>query len=239
MTRSHGSTAARDGSAGSHRRVPFTVVDAHWHRRRPVLPTGGPTPEHRRPSGSAFPETRPTRPTSGPRLGDARVPGHGGRGGRGTTGPRRRTRRRAVRARRRCCSPRTRSPTSSSRSGGADFYRPAHETIYDAIVDLYGRGEPVDPVTVAAELQRRGELARIGGAPYLHTLSASVPIAANAGYYAEIVREKAILRRLVDAGTKIVQMGYAGRARSTTWWTRPRPRSTRSPTSARRRTTPR
>ena len=65
-------------------------------------------------------------------------------------------------------------------------------------------------VTVAAELQRRGELQRIGGAPYLHTLSANVPIAANAGYYAEIVREKAILRRLVDAGTKIVQIGYAG-----------------------------
>ena len=93
---------------------------------------------------------------------------------------------------------------------GTDFYRPAHETIFDAIVDLYGRGEPVDPVTVAAELQRRGELVRIGGAPYLHTLSASVPIAANAGYYAEIVREKAILRRLVDAGTRIAQMGYAG-----------------------------
>ncbi|RYJ06273.1 MAG: replicative DNA helicase, partial [Actinomycetales bacterium] len=93
---------------------------------------------------------------------------------------------------------------------GVDFYRPAHETIYDAVLDLYGRGEPVDMVTVAAELQRRGELQRIGGAPYLHTLSANVPIAANAGYYAEIVREKAILRRLVDAGTKIVQIGYAG-----------------------------
>ena len=93
---------------------------------------------------------------------------------------------------------------------GADFYRPSHETIHDAIIDLYGRGEPVDMVTVAAELQRRGELQRIGGAPYLHTLSANVPIAANAGYYAEIVREKAMLRRLVDAGTKIVQIGYAG-----------------------------
>ena len=93
---------------------------------------------------------------------------------------------------------------------GTDFYRPAHETCFDAMVDLYGRGEPVDPVTVAAELQRRGELVRVGGAPYLHTLSASVPIAANAGYYAEIVREKAILRRLVDAGTRIAQMGYAG-----------------------------
>jgi replicative DNA helicase len=93
---------------------------------------------------------------------------------------------------------------------GTDFYRPAHETIFDAMVDLYGRGEPVDPVTTSAELQRRGELVRVGGAPYLHTLSASVPIAANAGYYAEIVREKAILRRLVDAGTKIAQMGYSG-----------------------------
>ena len=94
--------------------------------------------------------------------------------------------------------------------GGTDFYRPAHEIIYDAIVDLYGRGEPADPVTVSAELQRRGELQKVGGAPYLHTLSASVPIAANASYYATIVREKAILRRLVDAGTKIAQMGYAG-----------------------------
>jgi replicative DNA helicase len=93
---------------------------------------------------------------------------------------------------------------------GTDFYRPAHESIYDVVVDLYGRGEPADPVTVSAELQKRGELGRVGGAPYLHTLSASVPIAANAGYYAEIVREKAILRRLVDAGTRIVQWGYAG-----------------------------
>ncbi len=91
-----------------------------------------------------------------------------------------------------------------------DFYRPAHETIFDAITDLYARGEPADPVTVAAELSRRGELVKIGGAPYLHTLSASVPIASSASYYAEIVREKSILRRLVDAGTKIAQMGYAG-----------------------------
>jgi replicative DNA helicase len=93
---------------------------------------------------------------------------------------------------------------------GVDYYRPAHESIHDAILDLYGRGEPADMVTVADELGRRGELSRIGGAPYLHTLAANVPIAANAGFYAEIVREKAILRRLVDAGTKIVQIGYAG-----------------------------
>ncbi len=93
---------------------------------------------------------------------------------------------------------------------GPDFYRPMHETIHDAIIDLFGRGEPVDMITVAAELQRRGELAKIGGAPYLHTLAANVPIASNAEYYAQIVREKAILRRLVDAGTKIAQYGYAG-----------------------------
>ena len=92
---------------------------------------------------------------------------------------------------------------------GHDFYRPAHELIYEAALDLYGRGEPADAVTVAAELTKRGEIGRIGGAPYLHTLISSVPTAANAGYYARIVRERAILRRLVEAGTKIVQMGYA------------------------------
>ncbi|MEV0106824.1 replicative DNA helicase [Nocardia sp. NPDC050799] len=94
------------------------------------------------------------------------------------------------------------------RSG--DFYRPAHQAVYDAILDLYGRGEPADPVTVAAGLDRRGELKRIGGAPYLVTLTQTVPTAANAGFYAEIVAEKAILRRLVEAGTRIVQYGYAG-----------------------------
>ena len=93
---------------------------------------------------------------------------------------------------------------------GADFYRPMHETIYDAIIDLYGRGEPADMVTVADELRRKAELDRIGGAPYLHTLASNVPIAANASYYGEIVREKSVLRRLVEAGTKIVQIGYAG-----------------------------
>ncbi len=93
---------------------------------------------------------------------------------------------------------------------GSDFYRPAHELLYDAIIDLYGRGEPADAVTVGAQLTRRGELGKVGGAPYLHTLVASVPIATNASYYADIVREKAILRRLVDAGTKIAQLGFSG-----------------------------
>src|SRR5271166_159741 len=93
-----------------------------------------------------------------------------------------------------------------------DYYRPAHQVVHDVILDLYGRGEPADAVTVAAELTRRGEIARVGGAPYLHTLIASVPTAANAGYYARIVRERAILRRLVEVGTRIVQLGYTGDA---------------------------
>jgi replicative DNA helicase len=91
-----------------------------------------------------------------------------------------------------------------------DHYRPAHQVVHEVILDLYGRGEPADAVTVANELTKRGEIARVGGAPYLHTLIASVPTAANAGYYARIVRERAILRRLVEAGTRIVQLGYSG-----------------------------
>ncbi|WP_237236869.1 replicative DNA helicase [Rothia nasimurium] len=94
--------------------------------------------------------------------------------------------------------------------GGADFYKPAHEMIYEAIIHLYGHGEPADAITVADELTKRGELNRVGGAAYLHSLIAGVPTAANAGFYAEIVAERAMLRRLVEAGTKIVQLGYSG-----------------------------
>ncbi|MFC7217132.1 replicative DNA helicase [Streptomyces polyrhachis] len=92
---------------------------------------------------------------------------------------------------------------------GNDFYRPAHETIYSAILDLYAKGEPADPITIAAELTKRGEIGRVGGISYLHTLVQTVPTAANAEYYAEIVHERAVLRRLVEAGTRITQMGYA------------------------------
>jgi replicative DNA helicase len=90
-----------------------------------------------------------------------------------------------------------------------DFYRPAHEIVFDAITDLYGRGEPADAVTVADELTKQGQLSRIGGPAYLHELLSSVPTAANAGYYARIVRERSVLRKLVEAGTRIVQLGYA------------------------------
>ena len=89
-----------------------------------------------------------------------------------------------------------------------DFYKPQHELIYEAIISLYGHGNPADAITVADELKGRGELTRVGGATYLHTLIASVPTAANAQYYAEIVKEHAVMRRLVEAGTKIAQLGY-------------------------------
>ena len=91
----------------------------------------------------------------------------------------------------------------------ADFYRPQHEAIFDAVLSLYGRGEPADAITVSDELGKRGDLGRVGGQAYLHQLISSVPTAANAGYYAQIVAERAVLRRLVEAGTKIVQLGYA------------------------------
>jgi len=92
---------------------------------------------------------------------------------------------------------------------GPDFYAPKHELIYDAIYNLYGRGEPTDVITVSAELTRLGTLVKIGGADYLHTLTSIVPTAANASFYADIVQEKAVLRRLIEAGTRIAAAGYA------------------------------
>ena len=91
-----------------------------------------------------------------------------------------------------------------------DFYRPNHEAIFNAIIELYGHGEPADAVTVAAQLERTGELERVGGRVYLIDLMQSVSIAANAGHYAQIVHDKATLRRLVEASMKISQLGYQG-----------------------------
>lgn len=92
--------------------------------------------------------------------------------------------------------------------GSHDFYAPKHELIFSSIYALYGRGEPTDVITVTAELTRTGNLVRAGGADYLHSLTSVVPTAANAGFYAKIVQEKAVLRRLVEAGTSIASMGY-------------------------------
>lgn len=94
----------------------------------------------------------------------------------------------------------------------ADFYRPAHQTIYSTILDLYGqsRAPRIDPIILAAELDARGELARVGGAAYLHECVHIIPTASNAPYYAEIVHDRALLRRVIEAGIRITQLGYTG-----------------------------
>lgn len=91
----------------------------------------------------------------------------------------------------------------------ADFYEYRHHTIWEEITRLHGAGRPVDAVTVSAALQASGDLNRIGGAAYLALLVSEVPSAASGRYYARLVRESAVLRRLVAAGMKIVQLGRA------------------------------
>lgn len=91
-----------------------------------------------------------------------------------------------------------------------DFYYPAHQLIFHAIVDLFTQGTDIDVLIVAGRLDHLNQLERVGGAPYLHTLISEVPTAANARYYAQIVEEKSLLRQLVNAGTRVVQYGYEG-----------------------------
>ncbi|WP_312587875.1 replicative DNA helicase [Corynebacterium dentalis] len=91
-----------------------------------------------------------------------------------------------------------------------DFYRPAHATIFNTVLRLYGEGKEIDPVIVAGRLDRDGQLDSVGGVTYLHSIISRTPTSANVGFYASLVAEKATLRRLVQAGTKIVQLGYSG-----------------------------
>ncbi|MUN35473.1 DUF3987 domain-containing protein [Actinomadura litoris] len=86
-----------------------------------------------------------------------------------------------------------------------DFYRPAHARIWDAVCALTDRGAPADPLTVGAEIGTRN-LATIGGAPYLHTLISHVPAAANAGYWAHMVRALAYARTVAETGTRLLQL---------------------------------
>lgn len=95
-------------------------------------------------------------------------------------------------------------------TGGGDFYRPAHQVIYEALCDLAQQGEPMDAISANNALVKKGEAVRVGGAPYLHTLTEAIPTAANTGYYAKIVADKAVLRRLIQVGTRIAQFGYEG-----------------------------
>ncbi|HSS09595.1 MAG TPA: DnaB-like helicase N-terminal domain-containing protein, partial [Acidimicrobiales bacterium] len=90
-----------------------------------------------------------------------------------------------------------------------DFYKPAHGHIYEAVCSLYGQGEPADPVTVADELRRADLLDAIGGPATLISLQANTPATANAGRYARIVEEHALLRRLIGVANEIAELGYS------------------------------
>ncbi|MGQ0678958.1 MAG: replicative DNA helicase [Actinomycetota bacterium] len=92
---------------------------------------------------------------------------------------------------------------------GEDFYKPAHVDIFRAMMQLYGRGEPIDLVTLADELRRAGNLESVGGRNYLLTLVETVPTLSSAAKYARIVSDHATLRRLIGAAHCISELGYA------------------------------
>ena len=92
--------------------------------------------------------------------------------------------------------------------GAADFYKPAHAHLFEAIVTLYGAGEPVDPVTVAEALDRAGVLDGVGGKNAVLRIQTGTPAASNAAFYARIVADHALLRRLVAVGSEIAELGY-------------------------------
>ena len=90
-----------------------------------------------------------------------------------------------------------------------DFYDPKHEEIFNTIMDLYAEGTPVDAILLANELENRGSLTRLGGLDYLYELAHNAVATASISYYSQIVRNQATLRGLVEAGTRITQLGYA------------------------------
>jgi replicative DNA helicase len=90
-----------------------------------------------------------------------------------------------------------------------DFYRPAHQRIFEAILAVYARGEPVDAITAVEELKRRQVLDAVGGPLYVYNLVESVSTPASAAYWAKIVADHALLRRLIDAASQIMARAYA------------------------------
>lgn len=90
-----------------------------------------------------------------------------------------------------------------------DFYRNAHKEIFDSIMTLYEKNEPVDMVTLGDELSRREALENVGGIEYLNDLTTAGIITSNAKYYAKIIEEKSMLRRLISASSEILDLGYS------------------------------
>src|SRR5574344_1896240 len=91
-----------------------------------------------------------------------------------------------------------------------DFYREAHKVIYDAMMELHNKQQPVDLLTVTDALKKLNKLDDIGGIAYLTSLANVVPTAANVGYHADIVEEISTLRQLIAGGTQIAIMGFEG-----------------------------
>jgi len=96
-----------------------------------------------------------------------------------------------------------------------DFYKPAHGVIYEAALSLHARGEPIDPVSVAEELRRSGNLEALGGSSALMRIQASTPASANSSHYAQIVAELSMLRRLIGTAGEIQEMAYTSDDEST------------------------
>lgn len=99
--------------------------------------------------------------------------------------------------------------TAMERISHEDFYRPTHQRIFETMVELSDENEPIDLITLTARLKNKGALEEIGGVRYLSELAGAVPTAANIDYYAAIVEEKSMLRRLIRAATQIVTSGFA------------------------------
>src|ERR671920_138532 len=96
----------------------------------------------------------------------------------------------------------------AERLAAEDFYSEVHRIIYGAMMRLYSRGEPIDQLTLTNELRSVNEFERIGGRPYVFQIVESVPTAANAGRYADIVRGKALLRAIIDVGSRITENAF-------------------------------
>ena len=90
----------------------------------------------------------------------------------------------------------------------SDFYKDAHRVIYESMMALNNKNEPIDMVTLTDELRKRGYLDDIGGVTYLTSLSTIVPTTSNVKYYADIVKEKSVLRQLIKASNDIINLGY-------------------------------
>lgn len=99
-------------------------------------------------------------------------------------------------------------PTVTEFLRGEDFYRDDHKEIYESIIDLSEKAQPIDIITVSEQLKLRGTLENVGGLDYLTIVTSVVPTTSNARYYTKIVEEKALLRRLIKASSEIVNMGY-------------------------------